>query len=524
VEKALTNSARAPGQMNILAGSKGPPGWILFVLFAGVGIGVLISLLLYSTTPLYVALLPLGLALLLPTLFLKNFRLYWLAIFLLSLQLIASKNLNDGLAVREALKIDYIIQHFTFEITATDLAMLVLCIIWVNDRLFLKRPLTFPSIGWLAVGYLGLALLSIVGSYSPYLGLVELSRQLKFFIVFLFAVNCLDSKSVIRVLAIVCVVTLATQAAVTILRVKTGYYTPISFGDSQQDIDKIMEYLSVDRFDSDSIVRGYGTLGSPGGTVRVCMLMLPFALFLSVPNAMFKRRLVFAVPTIFSIVGLAFTFDRVYFITTAFQLVFVFFIMLRDRMVKRDEAIFIVLIGLIAVAAVSPKLYDQFTVRQDSWSVRFRQYEAAANMIIAHPFLGVGLNNSTDQKRNYLNLTYYENDPDTHFYTEPTHNVYLSMASEIGILATLLFVAFFVNVTVVAWRQSRRSPDPEIRLAANALFVAFCSAAINSMMDPLDETPLLTLLWLYAGISLNLARMAQTPSIAASSARTQLGK
>ena len=38
------------------------------------------------------------------------------------------------------------------------------------------------------MGYLGLALLSIVGTPSPYLGLVEMSRQLKFFIVFLFAV------------------------------------------------------------------------------------------------------------------------------------------------------------------------------------------------------------------------------------------------------------------------------------------------------------------------------------------------
>ena len=248
------------------------------------------------------------------------------------------------------------------------------------------------------------------------------------------------------------------------------------------------------------------------------MLMIPFALFLCFPNAMFKKRLAFVGLTVFSLVGLVFTFDRVYFITTAVQLALVFFIILRDRMVKRDEAIAILLIGLIGVVTVSPKLYDQFTVRQDSWTVRFLQYEAAANMIRAHPFLGVGLNNTLDQKRNYLNLTYYPGDPDMHFYEEPTHNVYLSMASEIGVLATLLFVAFFANATVVAWRQSRGSPDPETRLAANALVVAFCSAALNGMMDPLDETPVLTLLWLYAGISLNLYRMAQTPRIAASSA------
>lgn len=514
----MTHSAPAASQRNILAGRRGPPRWILFVLFAGGGIGALISLLLYSTTPLYVALLPLGGALLLPTLFLKNFRLYWFAVFLLSLQFTAVKNLNDGRPVREALKIDYIIWHFTFEITATDLALLMLCIIWINDRLFDKKPLIFPRVGWLAVGYLGLALLSIIGARSPYLGWVEMSRQLKFFIVFLFAVNCLDSKNLVRVLAIVCVITLVAQAGVTVLRVKTGYYTPIVFGDFPTDLDEIKHYLMVDRYDPDSIVRGYGTLGSPGGTVRLCMLMIPFALFLCVPNAMFKRRFAFVALTVFSLVGLVFTFDRVYFIITALQLVLVFFIMLRDRMVKRDEAIAILLIGLIAVSAVSPKLYDQFTVRQDSWTVRFLQYEAAENMILAHPFLGVGLNNTLDQKRDYLNLTYYPGDPNMHFFEEPTHNVYLSMASEIGVLATLLFVAFFANATVVAWRQSRGSPDPETRLVANALVVAFCSAALNGMMDPLDETPVLTLLWLYAGISLNLYRMAQTPRIAASSA------
>jgi hypothetical protein len=32
---------------------------------------------------------------------------------------------------------------------------------------------------------------------------------------------------------------------------------------------------------------------------------------------------------------------------------------------------------------------------------------------------------------------------------------------------------------------------------------------VNGLMDPLQEYPVLVLLWLYAGISLNLPRMAQ---------------
>jgi len=72
--------------------------------------------------------------------------------------------------------------------------------------MFRGKPVYFPPVTWLAVGFLGICLLSVVGAASPYLGLVELSRQIKFFIVYLFAVNCVDSKSYVRVLAIVGVI------------------------------------------------------------------------------------------------------------------------------------------------------------------------------------------------------------------------------------------------------------------------------------------------------------------------------
>src|ERR1700684_3338291 len=105
----------------------------LFMLCVGGGVGIIIALGLYSTKPTYMALLPIGFVLALPTLFLTNFRLYWFAIFLLCSQFTMSKNLNDGLAVIDRLKIDYTITAFTFEITAGDMALLVLVAIWIND-------------------------------------------------------------------------------------------------------------------------------------------------------------------------------------------------------------------------------------------------------------------------------------------------------------------------------------------------------------------------------------------------------
>ena len=164
----------------------------LVILCLGGGIGTLVALALYVTKTAYVGLLPLALALVVSTAFVKNFRLYWFAIFLLSLQFTISKNLNDGLAVVDALKIDFDIRDFTFQITLTDLALVVLLAIWANDCMFHGKRVRFPPVTWLAVGYLAIALLSTVGAASPYLGYVELSQQIKYFVVYLFAVNCLD--------------------------------------------------------------------------------------------------------------------------------------------------------------------------------------------------------------------------------------------------------------------------------------------------------------------------------------------
>lgn len=496
----------------------------LFTVCAGAGIGTVVALALYATKTAYVAILPVALTMLLPVFLIKNVRLYWLAVFLLSLQFEVTKNLNNGLAVANELKIDYTIWAFTFQITLTDLVLLVLLAIWMNDLLFRRQSLRIPSIFWLAVAYLGVALLSTVGSTTPYLGFVQLSQEIKYLIAFLFAANCLDTKSAVRLLVLVGMAILVTQAGVTLLRFYTGYITPLTPGAVTQDVADMEKYLEVDRSVEGSTVRGYGTLNSPGSTTRLCMMVIPFALLLCARNVMFPLPLVFAVLTGFGVVGLVFTYTRVYFILAAVQCLLAFAIMIRDRMLKRSEIVLIVLAGLAAVAAISPKIYEQFTVRGDSATVRFYQYDAAFRMILDHPVLGVGLNNATGDKPKYVNVTYNRRDSNTQFYREPTHNMYLALASEIGLPGALMFFGFFTRIAMLAWRQSRHSPDPEIRWIATALFLIFVSVAVSGLMDPFQEHSTLFLLWIYAGITVSLPRMAESQENRPVSARRQPGE
>ncbi|HVN90493.1 MAG TPA: O-antigen ligase family protein [Candidatus Binataceae bacterium] len=475
---------------------------IRLVFVAGL-LGAFVALALYATKVMYVSLLPLGVALFLPALLVKNFRLYWLSILLLTLEFPISKNLNDGLAVVERLQIDYTIWNFTFEVTATDLVLVILVVIWINDALFHRKAFRFPKITWLAVGYLGMALLSTFGAASTYLGMVEIARQIKVLIVYLYAVNCLDSKGFLRVLVILAVTILFTQAAATAIRFETGYLTPLTLGQGHEDLSQIEQYLMVDRSDEGSAVRAFGTLNSPGSTVRLCMMVIPFVMFLCAPNPVVKRRWPFLFCSVFGVLGLSLTFTRVYYVTTAVQVLLVLLMMLRDHKLKREEIITLAVVSVLALGAVSPKLYKQFTVRKDSVSVRFLQYRAATKMIIAHPLLGVGLNNSTGEKSKYSNITYNKYDPESQFDSEPTHNLYLSLTSEIGVIGAALFFTFFAKVTLICWRESYSS-DPEIQFLASALFVTFCGVAVNGLMDPLQEYPVLVLLWMYAGLALNL--------------------
>jgi len=492
-------------------GRNGSRTWPQFVAVLACGgvIGAIVAVALYASKSPTVALLPAGLLILLGASLFKDPRAYWFAIALLSLQFKIALNLNDGLAVQNALRIDYTIENFTFQIAATDLFFLTLVVLWINDALFHGRRMRFPSTAWLAVAYLVICLLSTLSASEPYLGYVELFQQTKFFIVYVYALNCLDDKKFLRLLAIVGVIILVTQGGVTLLRYETGYLTPFTFGDTHQDLAQIEEYLSVDRSDQGAGLRGFGTLGSPGSTLRLCMMVIPFALLLCVPNPLFRARLWFMALTGFGLLGLVFTFTRVYYITMAFQGLLAFLIMMRDRSLRREEALAVILLCIVAMGYAAPKLYEQFTLREDSASVRLLQYETSAKMILDHPLLGVGLNNATGEKGKYDNVTYNKYDPDTQFSKETTHNVFLNMASEIGLIGTACFVGLFATAGWIAWRQSRVASDPEIRWAGNVFVVVYCGVALNSLMDPLQEYQAQLLLWLYAGLCQNLPRMAR---------------
>ena len=484
------------------------PAFIALLVGAGACLGAMTALVLFATKPLAVA-LPIGaLLLVMPTFLIRDKRQYWLGVFLFAVQFEIQKNLNDGLAVRNQLNIDYTLWHFTFQIHATDVILAVLMFYWYVDTVNKAQRPHFPRAGWLVIGFFACCVMSLVAAPWPYLGLVEIWRQLKFFLVFLYIANNVKSKAQLRLIAVMAVAVFAIQGAVTLVRYETGWMQHIAFGDARQDEDWMLQYLSVDRDEIGEQLRSFGTLGSPGSTLRLCMLVLPFPLLLGMRNPMFpRRRLLFLGIAAFGMGSLLLTFTRAYILTTPIQLAVAVLLGIRHRYLTRMEVLLLCVLGLIAAGAAAPKVYEQLAVRRDSVTVRLQQYKATFDMIVDNPVFGVGLNNGTGLKERYVNVSFDEYDADTQFYLEPTHNLYLSLASEIGLIGTMLYFAFFATAIARIWRVSNTT-DPDLRFFANALLVALAGLIVNSLYDPMHEDAVMTTLWMYCGLAFALTRMA----------------
>ena len=485
-------------------GGETPWAWVLLSL-VGAGTGLFASLVLYGTKTVWLALLVAGVLALIPTFALRDPRPYWLGLFLFIIQFEIKKNLNDGLSIVRAYDIDYTLYNFTFEVRGSDLVFLVLAFLWLHDVIFRKQKLRLPRATWLAVAYLALCLLSLVGARWPYLGIVELVRQSRFLVFFLYAYNNLCSTKWLRLIAAAAIAILALQGAVTAGRYVFEFYDPIAFGESHQDEGERDRYLQIERGPGVSGIatrRAFGTGTSPGSTGKLCLMVIPFALLCCLRNPLLRGQLVITLILAASLGALVLTFARSFYAAAGVELAAGFLIALWRGYLPRSGALLIVALGLAAAAFAFPKVYETFSYRWSAVDVRFAQYSSSIAQIKAHPLRGVGFNNGTGLKREYVVASFDPTDPASQSHSEPTHNLYLALAADIGIPGALCFVAFFAVVVRAAWRLARASRDPSAAFFANAVLVVFAGVATVTMGDPFHEDAVLALTWMYSGIIL----------------------
>jgi len=477
---------------------------VTFAIVVGAAIAAFIS----SLKPLWIVLVLSSFLVFMLTFLVKDARLYWMILFIFALQFDLKKNLFDGLKILEDLHIDYAQFIFVPEIRSSDLALAILLVLWIHNLVFHKKEFKFPKAGWFAIGFLVWSGLSMFKAPHIYLSLVELLRQCKFFLIYLYTVNNIDSKRAVKAILMTLVMALILQGTVTLVRYKLQYFEPFfgeSFGRSG-DMSSVKRLMVIDPSVGE-LKASFGT--SQGITFQFFLLVVPIALMFCYKNHTFPRQWIFFPVFVIGFLGVYVTYSRTSFIAFIVEVILCFYFGLQRGYISKMAGLILFSFVALIILILFPKLNDYMNRKTENISVRFEQYKIANVMILANPLLGVGLNNSTGVARTYIKHSRSPVDPISLAADAPIHSFFLTLLTEIGIVGFMLYMIFFICICREAWRLSRLSRDPEIAFFATILLVIIMGLASGVLTNALFEDAIQMLLWLYAGLILAFTRMEE---------------
>jgi hypothetical protein len=435
----------------------------------------------------------------------KSFKEYWLMVFVLALPLDIKKMLIDSDIIRELAQLHGIP---TGELPGpvvylTDLPFMVLLAMWLLEIVVKKQKVFFPKGNIYAVAFVAWAGLSLVNATVFSYGFFDLLRTGKFYLLYLYIANNVDSMSVLKTVVKYLLIGMVIQGGICLYQYMSQDISAV-FGNlfgkqdlySEESIDKFKEFFAVTPGSEQK--RASGTAGPINAQAQYFEFLLPVAFLLSLGSVKYQRSILSWLSLGFGTLGLLVTFSRGAFVGMAIGTAGIFLLARRMHMISKEKYRAVIVAVLLAGVLLAPSIYSFIMARHEATVARFHLYKVGLDMIRDHPLLGVGLNNHVVEAPNY--------DPDVYIFPTPTHNQYLLTASEVGIPG-LVFIFVFLYSTIVIALRNARSNLVFPAVVSLGIVGAFVAIGTHSVVDHLSYHTNLTLVWLFAGLVPALGRI-----------------
>lgn len=349
--------------------------------------------------------------------------------------------------------------------------------------------------------FLAIAGISLFATSSLGISAFRLVKLIEFVLLYIYV--CSNPKSqipnpkLLRVVfysgvlqAVLAVAQFVRQGSIGIKFIEAGIFSPDSPG--------VANFV----LNGEKIMRSYGSFPHPN--VLAAFLLLAIFCFYSI----FLRREIqgdskgikgvsFIVSWFLVVVfGLFLTFSRTAIaVFGAMSLLFflIKFFQTRDKRIMKLFGLFVIAC-VLAIAILFPYIKARFftiSLQEQAVDLRFFYNRIALSMIKEKPILGIGIGNFVNYSHNYLaylkaaqkmlnigepkgNQREIKVIPDWIF--QPEHNVYLLIASEIGIFGLLAFLGFLVMVTTKGMQGEIKGNSKGIdgNQGGIFLFLIFC--------------------------------------------------
>lgn len=493
--------------------------------FGVVGIGFLAALAtnvaLELLTPAKLVFLLAGLALLLPTIVLKNPRAYWLFLLVLSIPFDITKWLSMGMVDSQALVDEYgepMSGTTGLEVYLTDVVLMALLLPWIASISLRRKPLYFPKVAYLFAFYLAWSLIvSLINAPSFYLSIFELFRQTGYFVLFIYLINNVSTRQELRTVVCAIFLGLIIGAGSVIVFFERGIGTDTVAFASLHDHPPTTRFGtltlnnsggrlgSFDRPDASEVKRSQGIFRHPAIPAGLCGLILPIVLAYLVSARRHRDKLLFFLLFVWGFVALLLTFSRAGFIGfIAGSLTFII-VGGWSRFISRRVAARSCILAALVLALSLPFLLVYLQARSETFFMRFYMFEAAIEGYSQHPILGVGLNNSTVAMKEGKQEMKAMGIPAA--TREPADSYYIAVLTEVGPVGSILFFGFFVNIVIIGL-NSVREIAADMKPLVIGMVAGLAALATQSIADgPLAGHAVGGTMWLFAALIVAVRRL-----------------
>ena len=318
----------------------------------------------------------------------------------------------------------------------------------------LRRGIKFNKKDILLLLFLAIAAVSLFATSSLGISAFRLVKLVEFILLYIYICSVLSSRrlelrKILSVIfysgvlqAILAIAQFIKQGSIGIKFVEAGIFSPDSPG--------VANFI----LNGERIMRSYASFSHPNVLAGFLLLAIFafYAIFLQRDIKGTLRSLIIVFCFLVVVFGLFLTFSRTaiaVFGVISLLFFLIKFFQTREKQIIKLFGLFLISC-VLAVVILFPYLKVRFftiSMEEQAVDLRFFYNKMAWQMIKEKPILGIGIGNFVNYSQNYptylraaakmLNLSVI---PD--WVYQPVHNIYLLIASEIGILGLLAFLVF----------------------------------------------------------------------------------
>lgn len=315
----------------------------------------------------------------------------------------------------------------TFSNAVTEISSISIVVLWAVKKI-LTKDWSLPG-GFLAlilITFLGWNILSFYNTDYLYDSFRGLLKVFKYVFLFMAAIDYFDSRVRIKRY-------LLYMAGICFFIALDGIIQYTAGAD-------IIRHRVIDPLDHLHRVSASFVHSNDLGAYLVVMLAVILSLFFSSKRAFKQRLLIFLVilPVAWSLLK---TQSRGAWLSFVIAAIFLFSL-------KSKKILVLMLLLLLASPLILPDSVKErfsdiaaYNTAGTTWE-RVKLWQGSIDMVKVHPVLGFGVNTYTKNFTDYASEDYPE--------VKYTHNSYLHMATEIGVIGTAIFIIFLLSLIVSA--------------------------------------------------------------------------